>query len=106
MTANTQELTPAEQREQVLAVFADFAQNSFDELFPYLYHCGITNEVLATAGPAGLAPIILGHYRSKRGKYYIERVAADFLRWPPTSQRIAEIISAKAAKAKKRRAKR
>lgn len=106
MTTDTEKLSAAQQREQVLAVFADFAENSSDELLAYLNHCGISNDVLATAGPEGLSPIILGPYRTKHGIYDIDRVAADLLRWPPITQCITEITAAKAAKAKKRRAKR
>ena len=84
--------------EQVLAVFIDFAEQDLEKLFEYINYCGISGDILATAGEEGIAPIILGHYRIKPGLYDLERVAADLLRWPPVAKRVAELERQKHAR--------
>ena len=86
---------------QVLAVFNDIAEKGTDELIDYAQHCGITLDILATAGNDGIAPIILGHYRVKPGLYDLDRVSADLLQWPPIAQRIVKLERRKNARKSK-----
>src|SRR6478672_1112960 len=48
-------------REQVLAVFADFAQQDVDKLFAFLQHCEIDLEPLADKS-VQLPGLILSHF--------------------------------------------
>jgi hypothetical protein len=63
--------------------------------FPYISHCGITDEDMDRCGSVKAA--ILDHYRvpgtsaDAAKAYNIDRVAHDLLRWPPVVERLREL---------------
>jgi hypothetical protein len=86
-----------DQREQVLAVFADYAEQDVDKLFKFLQHCEIDLEPLCNK-TAQLPDLIAAHFYVRPGVYDIERLGQLFATWPPIAARIRELKAEMAAK--------
>jgi hypothetical protein len=69
----------------ILAPFLDIATEDGSALASFMAHCGID---VATSKAA--RDQILDHYRLPNGKYDVDLVARDLLRWPPIAARIDE----------------
>ena len=80
-----EQMTPAEQREFILNIFADFADEP-ETLIDFIEHAGMDLRSLQSAG--NLPDMIAGHYRIKKGEYDIDRAANDLLTWPPLTSAV------------------
>src|SRR5450432_626160 len=74
----------------IIGCFTDFAENTPDELIPYMEHCGMEVEVISAAGD-DLSTLILAHYRIRPGHYDIDRAARDLATWPRIAAHIVEL---------------
>ena len=77
-------------REQILAVFADFAEQDVDKLFEFMQHCGIDLEPLADKA-VKLPDLIASHFYLRPGFYDIARLGDLLATFPPIAARIREI---------------
>jgi hypothetical protein len=77
-------------REQVLAVFADYAEQDVDKLFAFLQHCAIDLEPLAD-NRIQLPDLILTHFYIRPGIYDINRLGHLLATFPPIAARIREV---------------
>ena len=85
-----------DQREQVLAIFADYAEQDVDKLFEFLQHCQIDLEPLS-AKNVQLPDLIASHFYIRPGVYDIERLGQLLATFPPVADRIREIKAERAA---------
>ena len=84
----------AEQRDLILAPFADYLRNSeedVDGVIGYMKHCGIDLREIDTSKRAGVEAAILNHYRIGTRRFDIDRAANDVLRLPAVQALIAEL---------------
>ena len=83
-------------KEQVLAVFADFAEHDVDKLYDFLQHCEIDLEPYL-AKKAELPDIIAAHFYIRPGVYDIARLGELLATFPPIAARIRELQAERAA---------
>ncbi len=83
-------------REQVLAVFADYAEHDVDQLVEFLQHCRIDLEPYLSK-KAELPDIIVAHFNVRPGVYDIARLGELLATFPPIAARIREIHAERAA---------
>ena len=74
-----QHMTPDEQREFILNIFADFADEP-ETLIDFIEHAGMDLRALQSA--ADLPAMIAGHSRSTKGEYEGAPAPNDTLTWP------------------------
>lgn len=86
-----------DQREQVLAVFADYAEHHVDRLFDFLQHCQIDLEPFLRKS-AKLPDVIASHFYLRPGVYDIDRLGHLLATFPPIAARLREIEAEKASK--------
>jgi hypothetical protein len=84
-----------DQREQVLAVFADYAEHDVDRLFEFLQHCQIDLEPLSDK-KAQLDNVIAAHFYVRPGVYDIARLGCLLATFPPIAARIRELEAERA----------
>ena len=82
------------QRELVLSVFADYADNDVDQLFEFLQHCKI--DLSALSHSRQLPDLIAGHFYLAPGVYDIEALGQLWASFPPMAARIREIRAERA----------
>lgn len=80
-----QHMTSNEQRDFILNIFADFADEP-ETLIDFVEHAGMDLHALPSA--ADLPAMIAGHYRIKKGEYDVDRAANDLLTWPPVASAV------------------
>ena len=83
-------------REQVLAVFADYAEHDVEQLVEFLQHCQIDLEPYL-AKKAELPDIIAAHFYVRPGVYDIARLGELLATFPPIAARIRELEAEKAS---------
>jgi hypothetical protein len=96
MTRHARKAPAIRERDQVLAVFADFAENDVDGLVAFLQHCQIDLEPYL-AKKAELPDIIAAHFYVRPGVYDIGRVGELLATFPPIAARIRELEAEKAS---------
>jgi hypothetical protein len=75
-------LSPKEQKNIILGIFADFAESDDDgDLLSYLDHVGFDLRVVRHVKE--LPAAFVTKYRLKSGKYDLDRAANDLVTWPP-----------------------
>ena len=84
------------QRDQILAVFTDYAEQDADKLFEFLQHCKIDLEPLSDK-KVKLPDLITAHFYLAPGKYDIEALGRCLATFPPIAERIREIQAERAA---------
>jgi hypothetical protein len=84
-------------REQVLAVFADYAEHDVDKLFGFLQHCQIDLEPILNKS-AELPDVIASHFYMRAGVYDLDRLGHLLATFPPIAARIREIQAETASK--------
>jgi hypothetical protein len=84
-------------REQILAVFADYAEHDVNKLSDFLQHCQIDLEPVLNKS-AELPDVIASHFYLRPGVYDLDRLAHLLATFPPIAARIREIEAEKAAK--------
>lgn len=98
MTKATAELTVAEQRTMILAMF--FEDDDVGRFLALSEHAGI--DLAAAQGDAKqLVNLIAGHYRLKKGQYDIDRAANDLRTFPPIAASVEELKAKRARGAKR-----
>ena len=83
-------------REQVLVVFADYAEHDVEQLVEFLQHCQIDLEPYL-AKKAELPDIIAAHFYVRPGVYDIARLGELLATFPPIAARIRELEAEKAS---------
>jgi hypothetical protein len=86
-----------DQREQVLAVFADYAEHDVDKLSDFLQHCQIDLEPVLNKS-AELPDVIASHFYIRPGVYDIDRLGHLLATFPPIAARIRDIQAEIASK--------
>ena len=94
-TKRLQEVPIVDQREQVLAIFADYAEQDVDKLFEFLQHCQIDLEPLSDKN-LQLPDLIASHFYIRPGVYDIARLGELLATFPPIAARIREIEAERA----------
>jgi hypothetical protein len=90
MPMQTSDLSPGEQKNIILSIFADFAESDDDgDLLSFLDHVGFDLRVISDVRE--LPAAFVATYRLKSGKYDLNRAANDLATWPPIAARIAEL---------------
>jgi hypothetical protein len=84
-------------REQVLAVFADYAEHNVDRLFAFIDHCQIDLEPVLNK-LAELPDVITSHFYIRPGAYDIGRLGDLLATFPPIAARLREIQAEMASK--------
>jgi hypothetical protein len=84
-------------REQVLAVFADYAEHNVDRLFAFIDHCQIDLEPVLN-NRAKLDDVIASHFYVRPGVYDIDRLGHFLATFPPLAARLREIQAEMASK--------
>jgi hypothetical protein len=86
-------LSPKEQKNIILGIFADFAESDdAGDLLSYLDHVGFDLRVISHVKE--LPAAFVAKYRLKTGKYDLDRAANDLVTWPPIAARIEELTQA------------
>ena len=85
-------------RAQVLAVFADYAEQDVDKLFDFLRHCQIDLGPLSADKRVQLDDLIASHFYIRPGVYDIARLGELLATFPPIAARIREREAELAAK--------
>jgi len=85
-----------DQRDQVLWIFEDYAEQDVDKLFAFLQHCEIDLEPLSDKS-IQLPDLILSHFYIRPGVYDIDRLGHLLATFPPIAARIREIEAKRAA---------
>jgi hypothetical protein len=90
MCNTPKKLSPKEQKNIILGIFADFAESDDDgDLLSYLDHIGFDLRVIRHVKE--LPAAFVANYRLKTGKYDLDRAANHLVTWPPIAARIAEL---------------
>ncbi len=96
-TKRTKKDHPIDQREHVLAVFADYASEDVDKLFDFLQHCEIDLKPYLDQ-VVDLPDLIASHFYVRPGVYDIALLGDLLATFPPIAARIRELQNEMAAK--------
>src|SRR5438552_100976 len=94
-TKRLREEPTLDEREQILTIFADYAEQDVDKLFEFLQHCQIDLEPLSDKN-LQLPDLIVSHFYIRPGVYDIARLGELLATFPPIAARIREIKAERA----------
>jgi hypothetical protein len=85
------ELTVDQQKDLILSILFDFAEG--DDLLAYMKHVGF--DLGSILQVTELPRAWLGHYRTKKGVYDVDRACNDLSEFPPIASAIVRGLNQK-----------
>ena len=96
-------MTTEDQKNIILSILADKAENDVEGMFEYLDHVGFDLDALSDA--KDLPAAWVAHYRLGQGSYDVDAAFLDLLTWPPIARAIFEGQQKQLARKRKQQAK-